>query len=100
MPHLRLSFFGTFTVSIDNHSIIFATDKARALLVYLALEASQPHSRTSLTGLLWPEIPSKQARNNLRQTLHRLRQTFDKISPGLSQRLFDITHQSVQFIVS
>jgi predicted ATPase/DNA-binding SARP family transcriptional activator len=52
----------------------FATDKARALLAYLAVEADHPHRRDSLAGLLWPDQPQKKARQNLRQALSHLRQ--------------------------
>jgi predicted ATPase/DNA-binding SARP family transcriptional activator len=43
------------------------------LLAFLALEAGQSHSRETLMGLLWPELPEADARNNLRVTLARLR---------------------------
>ena len=45
--------------------------KMAALLAYLALEGPTP--RQKLAGLLWPEAPESNARNNLRQLLHRLR---------------------------
>ena len=44
------------------------------MLTYLAAEGQQPHSRDLLVGLLWPDLPEAQARNNLRVTLYRLRQ--------------------------
>lgn len=44
-----------------------------ALLAYLAVESGQAHSRESLMGLLWPELPEADARNNLRVTWSRLR---------------------------
>ncbi|MFL7794601.1 MAG: winged helix-turn-helix domain-containing protein, partial [Anaerolineae bacterium] len=51
----------------------FATDKARALLAYLAVESDQPHRRDALAGLLWPDQPQGKARQNLRQALSDLR---------------------------
>jgi predicted ATPase/DNA-binding SARP family transcriptional activator/Tfp pilus assembly protein PilF len=51
----------------------FATDKARALLAYLAVESDRPHRRDTLAGLLWPDQPQKRARQNLRQALSDLR---------------------------
>jgi WD40 repeat protein/DNA-binding SARP family transcriptional activator len=48
--------------------------KVKALLAYLAVEAERPHPRESLAGLLWPERPETVARQNLRQSLLRLRQ--------------------------
>ena len=35
----------------------FASDKVRALLVYLAVEADRPHQRESLAGLFWSDWP-------------------------------------------
>ncbi|WP_259201819.1 AAA family ATPase [Arhodomonas aquaeolei] len=48
--------------------------KTGALLAYLVQEAREPLSRTRLAGLFWPEVGERTARNNLRQTLHHLRQ--------------------------
>lgn len=47
--------------------------KEQGLLTYLAVEADQAHSRESLLGLLWPDMPAAEARNNLRVTLSRLK---------------------------
>jgi len=44
MSHLTLSTFGTLRVALDGTPITrFATDKVRALLVFLAVEATHPH---------------------------------------------------------
>jgi DNA-binding SARP family transcriptional activator len=45
--------------------------KSAALLAYLALEG--PTARSRLAKLLWPDTEEEDARNNLRQTLLRLR---------------------------
>lgn len=45
--------------------------KAAGLIAYLALEG--PTIRGRLAGLLWPESEKAAARNNLAQTLHRLK---------------------------
>lgn len=44
-----------------------------AVLAYLALEG--PTSRSKLAGLLWPGVAERPARNNLVQTLRRLKKT-------------------------
>ena len=44
-------------------------EKVRALLFYLVVESECAHSRESLIGLLWPDIPEEAARANLRQAL-------------------------------
>lgn len=45
--------------------------KAAGVLAYLALEGPTPRSK--LAGLLWPESHERAARNNLVQSLRRLR---------------------------
>lgn len=75
MISLSLRLLGAFAVSLDGQSVeTFATDKERALLAYLAVEADRPHRRDELSTLLWPDLPAEKARNNFRVTLHRLRQ--------------------------
>ncbi|GGR06423.1 hypothetical protein GCM10008957_19030 [Deinococcus ruber] len=53
-----------------------------ALLAYLALEG--PTSRSRLAGLLWPNTSERTSRNNLSQTLRRLKQAglADHLSSG------------------
>ena len=51
----------------------FGSDKVRALLIYLAVEANQTHSREKLAGLFWPDYPERSALNNVRYTLSNLR---------------------------
>jgi predicted ATPase/DNA-binding SARP family transcriptional activator len=75
MAHLSLSLLGAFRVTLDGRPVAdFATDKARALLAYLAVEADRPHRRDGLAALLWPDQPQRKARQNLRQALSFLRQ--------------------------
>jgi predicted ATPase/DNA-binding SARP family transcriptional activator/Tfp pilus assembly protein PilF len=74
MTHLAISLLGTLQVTLDGEPVAnFATDKARALLAYLAVEADHPHRRDTLAGLLWPDQPQGKARQNLRQALSDLR---------------------------
>lgn len=74
MPHLDIRLLGTFEITLDGKPLTgFATDKARALLAYLALEAAHPQRRDVLATLLWPDQPENKARQNLRQTLLYLR---------------------------
>lgn len=76
MAHLDIRLLGTLQVSLDGKPLTgFATDKARALLAYLALESAHPQRRDTLAALLWPDQPDNKARQNLRQTLLYLRQS-------------------------
>ena len=74
MARLSLSLLGSFRVDLDGQPATeFESDKVRALLAYLAVESDRPHRRETLAGLLWPERPESNARQNLSQTLFKLR---------------------------
>ena len=78
MPQLRLFLLGTFELYLDDERVTdLYSDKTRALLAYLALEANQPHTRGELTTLLWPDIAPKRASQNFRQTLSKLQKRID-----------------------
>jgi len=101
MAHLTLALLGPFQATVDGRTVTgFPTEKARALLAYLAVEADRPHPRATLAALLWPEMPDEAAMSNLRKTLHRLRQALDAPAPGLADRVVRITRQTVQFDVT
>src|SRR2546423_9639510 len=75
MAQLALTVLGPLHATLDGVPITgFESQKVRALLVYLALEADHPHGREALAGLLWPEQPDQAARTNLRQALSNLGQ--------------------------
>ena len=75
MARLSLSLLGPFQAMLDGKPIVaFESNKVRALLAYLAVEAGRPHPREALAGLLWPELPDQAALSNLRYALSGLRQ--------------------------
>ena len=75
MADLSIRLLGPFEVERDGVPVTgFATDKTRALLAYLAVEADRPHRREALAGLLWPEVPERSARGSLRTALANVRQ--------------------------
>jgi predicted ATPase/DNA-binding SARP family transcriptional activator len=75
MARLSLSLFGSLQFKLDGRPVGgIESDKARALLAYLAVEAGRPHRREALAGLLWPELAERAARHNLSQALFNLRQ--------------------------
>jgi len=79
MTYLDIQLLGTFEISLDGKPLTgFATDKARALLAYLALENAHPQRRDTLATLLWPDQPENKARQSLRQTLLYLRQALSE----------------------
>jgi len=75
MSHLSISLLGPFQATLDGQPITgFKSNKVRALLAYLAVEADRPHPREALAGLLWPDWPDRDALSNLRYALSNLRQ--------------------------
>jgi len=72
----------------------FESDKARALLAYLALERDFPHPREALTELLWPELSPAAARHNLSQVIFSLRGALE--SEGSREPVFLADRNSVE----
>jgi DNA-binding SARP family transcriptional activator len=74
LVRLEIRLLGPFQVTLDRQPITtFESNKVRALLAYLAVEARRPHRRESLAGLLWPDWPDQSAMRNLRYALADLR---------------------------
>ncbi|MFN2122317.1 MAG: transcriptional regulator, partial [Candidatus Promineifilaceae bacterium] len=96
MSHLNISLLGSFQASLGEEPLVaFESDKARALLAYLAVEADRPHRRDSLAGLLWSDTPEQKARRSLRGALANLRQLLH--DQEAQPPYFDITRQTIQF---
>jgi DNA-binding SARP family transcriptional activator len=71
----------------------FPTQKARALLAYLAYQADQAQPRSVLADLLWPDASAQRSAHNLRQALTFLRQG---LAEGHAAANLIITRQSVR----
>ncbi|MEZ4727760.1 MAG: BTAD domain-containing putative transcriptional regulator [Caldilineaceae bacterium] len=91
-----ITLLGGFQVYNDGCALTgFQSDKARALLAYLAVEADRPHRRAQLAGLFWPEWPEPTALTYLRHALANVRKvlgTDDTQEPPLL-----VTRQTIQF---
>ena len=95
VTRLVMRLLGGYRVELDGAAVYgFETDKARALLAYLAVEANRPHRRETLANLLWPDRPDAVARGNLRQALARVRRALRDHGP--TPFLF-VTPADVQF---
>ncbi len=71
---LRLTIFGRFSAAgADGADIPLKSQRARALLAYLALPPGKVRSREEIMALLWSERGEAQARASLRQVLTGLR---------------------------
>jgi DNA-binding SARP family transcriptional activator/predicted ATPase len=76
MHRLEIYTLGRLKVYLDGSLVeSFETDKARALLAFLAVEAGHAHRRSYLAGLLWSDQPEEHALHSLRQALSGLRKT-------------------------
>ncbi len=75
MARLAVQLLGPYRATLDREPISgFVSNKARALLAYLIVEADRPHSREKVAGLLWPGFTESSARTSLRRALANLRQ--------------------------
>ena len=102
MAHLFIRLLGRFEASLDGEPASgFHSDKVRALLAYLCIEADRPHRRERLAGLLWPDLPEASARTNLRHALANLRRVISDSSESegadTSAAFLGITRQTIQF---
>ncbi|MGB9620719.1 MAG: AfsR/SARP family transcriptional regulator, partial [Armatimonadota bacterium] len=69
---LRMTLLGGLSISLDEEPLTrFISSKSPALLSYLAY-TGHPHTRATLTGLLWGDSPEAQAKASLRQVLSDL----------------------------
>src|SRR5262249_33295289 len=72
---LQISLLGRFRLTVDGRAVDGpATARMQSLLAYLVLHAGAPQSRLYLSSVFWPDASEPNARNNLRQLLHQLRQ--------------------------
>ena len=97
MNHLKLSFFGAFQATLGNKPLRnFRSAKVEGLLIYLALNAAQPCARDVLAALFWPDETERMAKQNLRQSLFRLRKVLGDIDSKQEPHLL-VTRSTVQF---
>jgi predicted ATPase/DNA-binding SARP family transcriptional activator len=76
MPTLHIHLLGNFRLSWDEAPVrTINAPRLHALLAYLLLHRDAPQPRHHLAFVLWPDTTEAQARANLRQLLHSLKQT-------------------------
>jgi predicted ATPase/DNA-binding SARP family transcriptional activator len=74
MPsQLALHFLGSPQIHLDHEPVSADRRKAVALVAYLAVEGG-PHTRDSMSALLWPDYEQSKAFTNLRHTLWEVQQ--------------------------
>lgn len=78
LPPFRLSLLGHVSLEGADGPVDLSSKKLAGLLAYLACGVSRPHTRERLMSLLWGTHDDTQARQNLRQAMHRLRAILGK----------------------
>ncbi len=102
MARLSLSLLGPFQMTLNGQTAIgIKSNRVRALLAYLAVEADRPHRRETLAGLLWREWRDRDAMSNLRYSLSNPRQVIgDRGRPAADTEeppFLLVTRSQIQF---
>lgn len=96
MDLLEIQLLGSFQVIRGKIPTTgFESNKVRALLAYLAVEADTPHQRRKLAAMFWPEFPETTALSNLRYALSNLRTVIGDRSAH--PPYLEITPQTIRF---
>ncbi len=99
MARLSLYLLGSFQALLGVEPITgFESDKVRALLTFLTVEADRPHRRQSLAGMLWSAWPEAGARRNLSRALSNLRNAIGDRDASPPYLL--ITHDTIQWNIA
>lgn len=86
---LRISLLGEMSIAGSAGPITgIDTPRLKSLLAYLVLHKDFPQSRSHLAFIFWPDTDEAQARTNLRNLLHQLRERL----PGHADHLLVDTH--------
>jgi DNA-binding SARP family transcriptional activator len=75
LPVLQVRLLGNLQLQYAGQTLTaISSPRVQTLLAYLILQNSRPVSRQQLAALFWPETSEAQARTNLRNLIHQLRQ--------------------------
>src|SRR4051794_20788115 len=74
---LSIALVGRLALRFNGQHVELRTQKAAAVLSYLALTELKQDSRERLVGLLWSRSDEEKARGSLRQVIRELRATFE-----------------------
>jgi predicted ATPase/DNA-binding SARP family transcriptional activator len=95
MALLTIELLGPPRITLGGQPLELRVRKELALLAYLAVERGHHHSRDSLIGLLWADVPEEAARNNLRVVLAGLR----RLLGAASGQFIQADRQHVLFLL-
>lgn len=103
MHRLAIHLLGPPQVTIEGlPATELRSEKALALLAYLAVESDRAHRREKLAGMLWPDYAERSARANLRRALADLRRALGERAPSADAPppYLQATRQTIQFDTS
>ncbi|MBV9230165.1 MAG: AAA family ATPase [Chloroflexi bacterium] len=84
-PTLHMRLLGEFRLIYNDEQVTSLNNiRLQSLLAYLVLHRDTSQQRQHLAFLFWPDTTEAQARNNLRQLLHQLRQAFPSVEQFLA----------------
>src|ERR1700710_43571 len=102
---ISVSLVGRLTIRFNGRPVELRTQKAGAVLSYLALTETKHESRERLVGLLWSRSEEEKARGSLRQVIRELRSALedagyggfvaDRLSIRLDRGMVDIDVESI-----
>ena len=75
---LSVRTLGKLTLRVGERTVGAIGRKSAALIAYLALSETGEETRERLVGLLWSETEEDKARASLRQSLHEIREAFER----------------------
>jgi DNA-binding SARP family transcriptional activator len=79
MLSLRVQFLGGFRVFLNGQEVSDSfSERVRLLLAFLLLNSGSPISRKQIAYTFWPDTTESQARTNLRNLLHRFRNSIQE----------------------
>ena len=96
---MSLFLLGPFQVTLGGKPATgLESNKIRALLAYLTVEADRPHRRDALATLFWPDRGDTVARTNLRNALSNLRRAIE--DPHAPEPFLLVSRDTIQFNVA
>lgn len=96
MAELSIKLLGPFRAELDSQQLTgFRSDKVRALLSYLVVEAQRPWTRDQLADLMWPDFSEDKAQSYLRNALWNLKHVIAVANTATP--FIIITQKTIQF---
>ena len=82
MARIHARMLGAFRTSSDGRSLVIDSLKTREMFGYLLLHRGRGFHRETLAGTLWGDVPTPQARKQVRQSLWQLQSALDTVAGG------------------